>query len=498
MATYEISAPNGKTYQIDGPKGASDAQVRAEVLRQFPDAAAPRSSGLTARVGQAVADFVVPRDPSQPTLPQRVADVIVPRDPDKTTMPGAMWEYLKTPTGAGATIGTLLPTILSKVPHLRAFGMAANTPAGRTLGGGVGAAAGALIEGKDPLQEGAEAAGWNAVGEGVMGVGGRAVRSLPTVKGRIAEKQARAITDAIRVVSPELADVIGQNRNAVELTVRGPRTSAALQETALGGSGRDALSAAFERGMTEVDRLAPGATVNGPALQRAYAMMPALAQEQLVGPVGAGGFTPRQAQEILAWTGSKAFSEAPLGQGVGKVPQQRLWSNALNETVTGLRAASHDAAEVFVQTRAPYAGGMQYLDMLSTGKGGPFRSYGNRLNLDENAVRDFVSANRMELREKLGAEGWAALMAALGDAQPGTRSLMAPGGGGVGDALGQVYGRGQGGAPQVGGSLLRTILPNIGYQAAGRAPYTPPPYLQAILDVALQKAGGAALSGDRR
>lgn len=38
MPTYEIQAPNGKTYRIDGPDGATDEQVQAEVLRQFPDA----------------------------------------------------------------------------------------------------------------------------------------------------------------------------------------------------------------------------------------------------------------------------------------------------------------------------------------------------------------------------------------------------------------------------------------------------------------------------
>lgn len=38
MPTYEIKAPNGRTYRIDGPAGATDAQVRAKVLEQNPDA----------------------------------------------------------------------------------------------------------------------------------------------------------------------------------------------------------------------------------------------------------------------------------------------------------------------------------------------------------------------------------------------------------------------------------------------------------------------------
>ena len=44
MPTYAIQAPDGKTYRIDGPEGASDDQVRAEVLRQYPQAAQTQPS----------------------------------------------------------------------------------------------------------------------------------------------------------------------------------------------------------------------------------------------------------------------------------------------------------------------------------------------------------------------------------------------------------------------------------------------------------------------
>ena len=36
MPTYSISAPDGKTYRIEGPPGATDDEVRAEVIRQNP------------------------------------------------------------------------------------------------------------------------------------------------------------------------------------------------------------------------------------------------------------------------------------------------------------------------------------------------------------------------------------------------------------------------------------------------------------------------------
>jgi hypothetical protein len=38
MPRYQISAPDGNTYQIDGPAGASNDEVRAEVMRQHPTA----------------------------------------------------------------------------------------------------------------------------------------------------------------------------------------------------------------------------------------------------------------------------------------------------------------------------------------------------------------------------------------------------------------------------------------------------------------------------
>jgi hypothetical protein len=41
LPTYTIKAPNGRTYSIQGPAGATDAQVRAKVLEQYPEAGKP-------------------------------------------------------------------------------------------------------------------------------------------------------------------------------------------------------------------------------------------------------------------------------------------------------------------------------------------------------------------------------------------------------------------------------------------------------------------------
>jgi hypothetical protein len=42
MPTYEIQAPDGNKYRIDGPAGATQEQVRAKVLEQHPDAGKPK------------------------------------------------------------------------------------------------------------------------------------------------------------------------------------------------------------------------------------------------------------------------------------------------------------------------------------------------------------------------------------------------------------------------------------------------------------------------
>ena len=62
MPTYSLRAPNGKTYEIEGPKGASEAQVRAEILRRDPSAGrantpADMAKGLAAGALQGVSQM---------------------------------------------------------------------------------------------------------------------------------------------------------------------------------------------------------------------------------------------------------------------------------------------------------------------------------------------------------------------------------------------------------------------------------------------------------
>jgi len=208
-----------------------------------------------------------------------------------------------------------------------------------------------------------------------------------------------------------------------------------------------------------------------------------LAQQQLVGAVDPRGFTLQQAQAIRSWVSGPAFSQSPQGQGVGKVPQQKLVGDMTTEIERGL---SPVALPLWQQANRRYAGTMGATDALSDRNA--FQGLNNRILLNRNQLSDYLAQNREDLTSRLGPQGYDALVErVLGGAQPGTRDILTPGGGGVTDAFMQTFGRGQGGSPQLLGAPLRTALPNLGSQYTGRRPFSLPPQVQELLDVVLQK-----------
>ena len=125
-----------------------------------------------------------------------------------------------------------------------------------------------------------------------------------------------------------------------------------------------------------------------------------------------------------------------------------------------------------------------------------FQGLPNRVMLNTPSVQKYISDNRAELQAKLGDEGYRALTDAIyAGGQVGTRDILTPGSGEALNALRQVYGRGQGGAPQIVGSAVRTAFPNIGGQMTGRGFNRVDPAVQALLDYLGIKAADQFTSG---
>ena len=74
MASYTISAPNGKSYTIEGPAGASQEDVQNEVLRQYPTAGQTGPSGSSP-----AAPAVTPPSPEQTGVDDRGGPVVPSR-----------------------------------------------------------------------------------------------------------------------------------------------------------------------------------------------------------------------------------------------------------------------------------------------------------------------------------------------------------------------------------------------------------------------------------
>ncbi len=235
MAQYSVVAPDGHTYTVEGPEGATDEQVRTEVLRQNPQAAhqtaQPAQKGLLARgydaLGQVGADaagrthdLVAPvraattdrlspasgdaREPGQfgapvPLVPRSGLPVIGTILDAITGLTGGTREDAETsgrlltrdmpvtaaPIGGGGAVGrALLQQILGRAGGpLTQY--AAQT-AGQIAGGAAGGAGVAEATGNDPL------------------VGGLAGGALGAVPGVLSDKPWRIAGTGLKHLVTEL------------------------------------------------------------------------------------------------------------------------------------------------------------------------------------------------------------------------------------------------------------------------------------------------------
>jgi len=257
MPTYEMKAPNGRTYRIVGPAGATNAQVKAKILAQFPDSGKPagrtRGSGIgavdtvldtinealigipegaynaAAMITDPISSMIFGKGAVQQAQGQRqravnaVSNALV-------TQPRPLARALGQSIGPGAAVSrgaTLAAPLLQKLPvagnalanvaratSSGGIGVQAPTRLGRvalrTTGGGAAGAGTAVLTGQDVSDSALFGAGLPVVGSVLKQLGGRVIdlTRMPAVKaGKIIRdalgKDVEAAKAAFASLSPD-------------------------------------------------------------------------------------------------------------------------------------------------------------------------------------------------------------------------------------------------------------------------------------------------------
>ena len=316
MTTYSIKAPNGKTYIIEGPPGASDADVRAEVMRQDPSAGTKvvrrpfraglegAKSGLTSGLPYALDrrfGTVTPEEEAKYRAGMRASaarqEELLPGGPASFESMTGIADF---PRVFGETLAYGAPQIGATILG----GMAGGAAGTAVAGPGPGTLAGAVLGG---TAVGAPFFAGSNVGRATEG-GERELDRDAAGRALIAAPGQAALDSVGNVVLPGIGRLLG--RPAAALAGKG--VSGLLSRTAKG-----ALVGAGEGAVTEVgqqvgERYAAGLPLGGSEAQREY--LNAAATAAIVGgPIGGVGaqFEGRRAEETPPGTPDPADPSAP-------------------------------------------------------------------------------------------------------------------------------------------------------------------------------------------
>lgn len=198
------------------------------------------------------------------------------------------------------------------------------------------------------------------------------------------------------------------------------------------------------------------------------------------------GVPPARPNVVIETTANTAREIPPVGgPGLGRMAHAPI----AEPTVTRIPTPDRLASEMFDTAQADYKKGLALLRPLQVQNA--YRLSPSDVQFNTPVLQQFVQnpRNVAILRNKLGDEGYTALLNVLTRGAGAGKDVLAPGRGGMLDAAMQVFGRGtNSGAAGYLGVPLRTLAPNIGSQYVGRPPLQLPPALQQVLDLALQQA----------
>lgn len=261
MPLYQIAAPNGKTYEIEGPEGASQAQVIAAILAQDPSAGQPAPPVRQSTIGS---EFI--RGIQQPFSSARTGAGSLIGSPAEAASAGLQrGQEISEAAGEGPSFERLQRVYgekgvlaagrqaLSDLP--KALAGQGGTLATMYLGGKLGATAGA------PL---------GPVGALVGGAAGATAALLPSMFGSNVERQAAEQQRAGEAVDPNLGRAAAAAAGQAALESVG--TGIVLGKRVIGGllglaPTQLATDVAKDRLVKEAARTLTGGVVRGAAVE---------------------------------------------------------------------------------------------------------------------------------------------------------------------------------------------------------------------------------------
>jgi len=437
QGTFRVISPQDRpieefnaAFQAGGAPGFEIAETLRSRFQKFSE---PATRAVAKPLGRTLAEFVVPQSPVE------AATMLTPL------------KALKAVPILGKVLGSALGRIGAGTAVGEGVGMATGEPPGR----------GAMIGG-----------GGTAAGETAGALGSKLLRSLPGARQRIGETDVGRLAEQIEETVPPLRG-------------RVPKTAAELQDFTLRARrSKYPLGDAYEAGVQEAEQRLGGQLLEVPSLSEFPLSL-------------------TDATERLSTLGQRAFGGKTdlFARTMQGKDRRALYENAINQITRELNRldATGEAAAAYNIARIQYRSGIALLSLFRAEGGKPdaemFRAFPDHIELNWRRLQQKFAQRRELLEDRLGPDEFAKVQAVVTRGGPlGTVDIPVPGAGRMGTAAMQTFGRGtQTGSTSILGVPLRTLLPNIGAEYAGRAPFTPSALVQYLLDVGGQR-GTARLS----